>query len=138
MDAKFNMKLRFKFSILGNICLGVLLSLAVNAAAEQSSSVTIPKPPKAKSNTECVAAPNDIRRNHGDYLKHHRDQTMHHGIRTTKYSLVACINCHVTADSNGNYPDIKDGSKHFCRSCHNYAAVSIDCFQCHATKPETP
>lgn len=131
------MKVRLKFSILGNICLGVLLSLAVSAA-EQSSSVNIPKPPKAKADTECVAPPNDIRRNHGDYLKHHRNQTMRHGIRTTQHSLVACINCHVTADSNGDYPNIKEGSKHFCSSCHNYAAVSIDCFQCHATKPETP
>lgn len=135
------MKVRFKFSILGNIGLGLLLSLAVSAA-EPSSSVTIPEPPKAKQNfsdtQQCVAPIDDIRRNHGDYLKHHRDQTMHQGIRTTQHSLVACINCHVTADSKGNYPNIKEGSKHFCSSCHNYAAVSIDCFQCHATKPETP
>jgi hypothetical protein len=24
----------------------------------------------------------------------------------------------------------------FCQSCHATAAVSIDCFQCHATRPE--
>ena len=135
------MKVCLKLSILGNICFGVLLSLAVSAA-EPSSSVTLPKPPKAKQNfsdtQKCVAPIEDIRRNHGDYLKHHRNETMHKGIRTTQHSLVACINCHVTADSKGNYPNIKEGSKHFCKSCHNYAAVSIDCFQCHATKPETP
>jgi len=133
------MKVRLKFSILGNICLGVLLSLAVSAA-EPSSSVNIPEPPKAKENfsetQKCVAPIDDIRRNHGDYLKHQRNKTMHYGIRTTQHSLVACINCHVTADSKGNYPDITNSS-HFCKSCHNYAAVNIDCFQCHATKPET-
>ena len=29
-----------------------------------------------------------------------------------------------------------DDPKHFCRSCHSYASVSIDCFECHASKPE--
>ena len=25
--------------------------------------------------------------------------------------------------------------KHFCRTCHDYAAVHIDCFECHASRP---
>lgn len=24
----------------------------------------------------------------------------------------------------------------FCASCHRFAAVSLDCFQCHATTPD--
>ena len=24
----------------------------------------------------------------------------------------------------------------FCASCHEYTAVKVDCFQCHASKPE--
>ena len=24
----------------------------------------------------------------------------------------------------------------FCSTCHNFAAVNIDCFECHADKPE--
>jgi hypothetical protein len=27
------------------------------------------------------------------------------------------------------------GKDHFCQSCHNYAAVKIDCFECHSSKP---
>ena len=26
--------------------------------------------------------------------------------------------------------------KHFCRSCHDYESVSIDCFECHVSKPD--
>ncbi len=25
----------------------------------------------------------------------------------------------------------------FCQSCHVYAAVKIDCFECHTNKPDT-
>ncbi len=91
--------------------------------------------PDAKPGTKCVEDEKLMREKHYDFLLHQRDKTMHQGIRTTKYSLKKCINCHVTKDKNGNYPDIKT-NKHFCNSCHTYAAVTIDCFQCHATKPE--
>ena len=26
--------------------------------------------------------------------------------------------------------------KHFCRTCHSYAAVRVDCFECHASRPD--
>lgn len=139
------MKVRINISTLGKLGIGLLLSLAVNASEPTSSEgegVPIPHPPKAQKNfsetQQCVEAIDVIRRNHGNFLKHHRDDTMHRGVRTTQHSLVACINCHVTADTDGNYPNIHQGSEHFCRSCHTYAAVSIDCFQCHASQPEMP
>ncbi len=28
------------------------------------------------------------------------------------------------------------GEQGFCQSCHSYASVKIDCFECHASKPE--
>ncbi|MCK5716711.1 MAG: hypothetical protein KAH77_04410 [Thiomargarita sp.] len=128
------MKLHSLLNTLAKISIGLLLSLAVSA-----QSITIPHPPKAKkdfSDTEkCVAPIDIIRRNHASFLQHQRNDTMRRGIRTTKHSLVNCINCHVTQDSDGNYPNIKEGSEHFCRSCHTYAAVNIDCFQCHASIP---
>jgi hypothetical protein len=117
---------------LSQIGFGLLFSLVVNATEQP----TIPKAKKQFSAEQACVEPIDIiRRNHGDFLKHHRDDTMHRGVRTTQHSLIQCINCHVTTDENGNYPSIKD-EKHFCRSCHDYAAVTIDCFQCHASKPE--
>ena len=37
-----------------------------------------------------------MRRNHMDDLKHQRNDTMRKGIRTTKYSLQKCVDCHAT------------------------------------------
>lgn len=91
----------------------------------------------AKAQAEqCVEPVADIRRNHMVYLNQHRDATVISGIRTQKHSLNACINCHVSATkANGealHYPD----KEHFCASCHTYVGVKIDCFQCHADRPQ--
>jgi len=72
-----------------------------------------------------------MRREHPDMLRHQRDQTMHEGIRTKKYSLKECIACHASTQTGSVL-----GEKGFCESCHNYASVSIDCFRCHASKPK--
>jgi len=80
----------------------------------------------------CVEPTEDMRKNHMKYILHKRDETMHSGIRTSKYSLKECINCHVS-----DAPDAPrvSSTQHFCNSCHSYAAVDIDCFQCHADRP---
>lgn len=137
------MKIHHLLNTLGQLGISVLLSMAVYADEPTSSErVPIPHPPQAKqhfsADQACVEPIDIIRRNHGHFLKHQRDDTMHQGIRTQQHSLVECIDCHVTSDVQGNYPDIKEGAEHFCRSCHVYAAVTIDCFQCHASKPEVP
>ena len=80
---------------------------------------------------KCVRPTEDMRRNHMKYILHQRDQTMHEGIRTTQYSLKNCVDCH--ADPKTNSVLGKDG---FCASCHQYAAVTIDCFSCHSPSPE--
>ena len=41
----------------------------------------------------------------------------------------------VLNDEQGNAITVAE-PEHFCRSCHDYAAVTIDCFQCHASRPE--
>ena len=83
---------------------------------------------------KCVQPEDEMRRNHMKYILHHRDETMHQGIRTKQYSLKECINCHVVPKADGSYPNIHT-SEHFCNSCHTYAAVHIDCFECHASHP---
>lgn len=88
---------------------------------------------KAKGE-QCVEDTDYMRRNHMELIKHQRDETMHKGIRTKKYSLNECINCHVQPDSSGKVATI-DSPEHFCASCHNFAAVNIDCFSCHADRP---
>lgn len=83
---------------------------------------------------KCVEPTPDMRANHMKYLLHKRDRTMHEGIRTEQYSLVQCINCHVTPGEDGKIARITD-EQHFCASCHISASVKLDCFECHADRP---
>ena len=53
-----------------------------------------------------------------------------HGISSAK-----CIDCHVEPNDEGEIADI-DSKDHFCNGCHQYASVQIDCFQCHADRPQ--
>ena len=84
---------------------------------------------------ECVEDEDEMRRNHMNYILHQRDETMREGIRTETYSLSKCIDCHVQPNDN-NEVVTHDDKEHFCNACHEYAAVQIDCFQCHADKPQ--
>lgn len=84
---------------------------------------------------KCVQPEAEMRRNHMNYILHQRDKTMHEGIRTETYSLAGCIDCHVQPDANGKVPTHHD-KDHFCASCHEYASVQIDCFECHADRPQ--
>jgi predicted CXXCH cytochrome family protein len=90
--------------------------------------------PKAKGE-KCVADTEFMRRNHMTMLKHQRDDTMREGARDGKFALKECVSCHAVQGANGQPVGI-DSSKHFCRTCHDYAAVSLDCFSCHNSKPE--
>ena len=72
-------------------------------------------------------------RNHMKLLKHQRDDTMHGGIRTGKYSLKECVACHASQSNQS----VNAEAGNFCQSCHVYAAVKIDCFECHTNKPDT-
>ncbi len=83
----------------------------------------------------CIDDKDFMRLNHMDLLRHDRDKTMRTGNRDIKYSLKKCINCHAVDGPDGKTLTV-ESPKHFCRSCHDYAAVSIDCFQCHASRPE--
>ena len=77
-----------------------------------------------------------MRSNHFETVLHQRDETVLRGIRTKKHSLKNCIDCHITPNAQGQYARYANSEEHFCASCHSYAAVKIDCFQCHADRPE--
>ena len=113
-----------------------VLVLTLSAPA-LSSAADVPKPeiPPAVKGEQCVEPTDVMRRKHMDYLMHQRDETMHRGIRTTKYSLTECLECHVPAESEAQEAGMSD-EQHFCKNCHVYTGVTIDCFECHATKPE--
>jgi hypothetical protein len=124
--------------------LGLVMALAIappalaqEAASASKLATAGPVVPKARSGP-CVREPDFMRRNHMDLLKHQRDETMHKGTRAKSDSLKKCISCHAVEINHaelGKFASIQH-PKHFCRVCHDYAAVRTDCFQCHASTPD--
>ena len=90
---------------------------------------------KQNSSGECVAPVEEMRRNHMGLLFKQRDQVVELGIRDKKFSFDRCISCHGSQDAVGNYVPI-NAKGEFCQSCHAYASVRIDCFECHASVPD--
>lgn len=118
-------------SWLKSVALGLMVALLPLAVA---SAGDVPKPTIQKAKGEqCVEDTDYMRRNHMKVLNHHRDKTMHEGIRTKQHSLKNCIECHATPNDKGQRTVL--GKDQFCQSCHTYAAVQVDCFQCHSSKP---
>ncbi len=126
--------LRSKFLLIGLLVNIAICSILVTVFADERPDVP---PPKSKYNEEtiCVEPVEVMRKRHFDFILDHRDRTVVEGIRTTQYSLNACIDCHITTNAKGEYARYSEES-HFCASCHQFAAVTIDCFQCHADRPE--
>lgn len=110
-----------------------LLVLAMSAPASAGDTVG-PDIPKALKGEQCVEPTDVMRRNHMDYLQHQRDETMHRGIRTKKYSLKQCLECHVPTKEEAQAANKTE--EHFCKNCHLYAGVKPDCFDCHNSRPE--
>ena len=112
---------------------GVSLLLALPLASQAGD--LLPSIPKANKGDKCVEPTEEMREHHMEYILHQRVDTLRRGIRTTKYSLKKCIECHNAPAKDGKVA--RFGNKdHFCSSCHSYAAVNVDCFECHADKPE--
>lgn len=109
--------------------MGATAMMAV-ASLPAAAGVDLPKVEKGKGE-KCVEDTQFMRRNHMELLKHHRDETVRKGIRTTRYSLKKCVECHAS-EKTGSVADSKED---FCAACHNYASVKLDCWDCHATKP---
>ena len=110
---------------------GALCALAVQAAG--GSSFVVPGS-KAAGLENCVKPTDFMRRNHMEEIKHQRDETVHNGIRATDLSLAGCIECHVSYGSD-SAPIAVDDDDQFCGACHQYLAVGLDCFGCHAAVP---
>lgn len=110
--------------------------IAEAAAGKESTDSGVPLPVIARGEGEnCVADTQFMRRNHMTMLRHQRDETMREGIRGNQYSLRDCVACHAVMGPDA-MPVTVASPQHFCRSCHDYTAVNIDCFQCHASRPE--
>lgn len=83
----------------------------------------------AENPGKCIAPSEEMRRNHMEMLKHQRDRTLRQGIRGEPASLNGCIECHASKKTGSVL-----GKGDFCESCHAYAAVKLDCFECHQPK----
>jgi hypothetical protein len=107
--------------------LAVVLTVAGFAYAEQQRTRRVALPAvKIEKGEACVAPTEDMRRDHMNRLLHQRDRTLRQGIREPRFSLKRCIECHAGRETGSVLG--KDG---FCSSCHTYASVRIDCFECH-------
>jgi hypothetical protein len=109
----------------------LLLAGASVAAAEATTRTPRPVIESARPGTQCIADPATMRRTHMDLLKHQRDDTVRGGIRGAKAGLKACIECHASRETLS----VAAAPTNFCVSCHSYAAVKIDCFECHTSRP---
>jgi hypothetical protein len=97
---------------------GALVVLSPLATAGDGAGVPKPVIQKAKGE-QCVEDTDYMRRNHMKVLNHHRDKTVHEGIRTKQHSLKNCIECHATPNEKGERSVL--GKDNF--------------FQCHSSKP---
>ena len=128
------------------IACAAALGFAARAASPTAAMTTQAPPPVA---TQCIAPPDQIRRTHPDLLKHQRDLTVRQGIRGEPASLKACIGCHAAPEYREVTRALTERLQHagavidpsrfsddqgaaFCQTCHAYAAVKLDCFECHA------
>ena len=123
-----NALLRGSFISLG--LAGALLALAVQAAGNNF----VVTGSQAANEKSCVEPTDFMRRNHMEVIKHQRDETVHGGIRSTKHSLAGCIACHGAKGPTGDLLPVNH-EKQFCGACHDFAAVRLNCFNCHATVP---
>ncbi len=126
--------------VLAGLMLGLSVGSPVHAAAPSVDGGTavvtagrtpVPHITPARAGSTCVADPSTMRRQHMTMLRHQRDATVHGGIRGTSQSLKACIDCHASRVTGS----VAQAPGDFCVSCHSYASVQIDCFECHASRP---
>ncbi len=110
-------------ALMSFLLMGAVASFAAHA-------VGVAKPVvKIESSGPCIASSEEMRVNHMGMLNHQRDRSLRQGIRGEKASLIGCVNCHASKTTGSVLG--KDG---FCESCHAYAAVKVDCWQCHQPK----
>jgi len=112
---------------LAGAVLAVMLTVAGFADAGESRAQRVALPVvKIEKGAACVAPTEEMRRDHSEMLLHQRERTVHQGLREPRFSLKNCVDCHASRETGSVL-----GKEGFCSSCHSYAAVSIDCFECH-------
>ncbi|MDK9694807.1 MAG: hypothetical protein OEL76_00275 [Siculibacillus sp.] len=112
----------------------LVMTVLAGIIGAHAGEVPLPTVPKATAGS-CVAPPDVMRRSHMSMLQHGRDLSVRQGERVEGGRLTGCIDCHAVSDGKGGHETVSS-PQHFCRACHDYAAVKVDCFECHASRPE--
>ena len=113
--------------------LALLVAGTTRSAPPETAASRVPVPVfETGQGDKCVEDTEFMRRNHMKLLLHQRDETVINGVRTPQYSLNNCIDCHASRKTNS----VVGSKDNFCQSCHTYAGVKLDCFECHASKPK--
>lgn len=108
----------------------ILLILLFAISPAWAADSIAPKLDIGKGGEHCVEDTKFMRLNHMRLIVHQRDETVRKGIRGSKYSLAGCVDCHASTKNNS----VLGSNENFCQGCHAYAAVKIDCFECHSSK----
>jgi hypothetical protein len=115
------------------LSVGLAVALCAPAAQAAGDAYVVPGS-RAATLEHCVAPTPFMRLKHMKLILHQRDTMVHTGVRSTKDSIEDCVACHVSYTAEHKAVPI-NGDGQFCDSCHEYAAVRIDCFECHASVP---
>jgi hypothetical protein len=118
----------------GLVAIGLIWLFAVQTVRADDAKSYVKPGSRAAGALACVEPTDFMRRNHMELIKHQRDATVHFGIRSTKHSLAGCIDCHVSRDAAGHAVAV-NADHQFCNACHAFAAVDVNCFDCHAAIP---
>jgi len=121
----------------GLVAVGLVWALVAQTVLAADMQSYVKEGSKAAGMEACVEPTEFMRRKHMELIKHQRDATVHEGIRGTKHSLAGCIECHVSHGADGQAVPI-NGDDQFCNACHEFAAVDVNCFDCHASVPRGP
>jgi hypothetical protein len=108
-----------------------LLAAGSVFAADAVKGGLAPAVEPAAQGERCVEDTATMRRNHMRFLEHQRDDTVKGGVRGARHSLKGCIGCHASKTTGS----VAAAKTDFCVACHSYAAVKVDCFECHSTRP---
>ena len=81
----------------------------------------------------CVEDTEFMRRNHMTLLQHEHGEPRSKDTPSEGYTVKECVDCHAVMGPKGR-PVTADSPDHFCRTCHDYVAVKIDCFDCHRSR----
>ena len=113
----------------------LLVQLPLAARGEERAPMTsAPAIPHGKGE-RCIADRDVMRRDHMRMLLSYRHQAVRDGAHQPQHGIDDCVSCHAVKGADGGSVGI-DSPQHFCRVCHDYAAVRIDCFECHPSRPQ--